>query len=231
MPPIDITPIDIPHSRDFYLAYLRTPDWRVKRNRVLALATYRCEKCGEKRDLEVHHKTYERLSREWDQDLEVLCQGCHNGHHLKAAELTDLRVYLKLVRQVLGSDPFLSIADINADVKALCAKHHVPDDGRKVEKAVGLVLGRYPLQAEQEPLKMAEQKVEMVTYQPPCSCQLCRDAGVDDQRLRLDPYTGLWLHGEDLRRWYAAKDAFDQGARAAVGARGRHAAGFEPLAK
>jgi 5-methylcytosine-specific restriction endonuclease McrA len=37
----------------------------------------RCERCGSTRDLELHHKTYDRLGRELLSDLELLCSGCH----------------------------------------------------------------------------------------------------------------------------------------------------------
>jgi choline dehydrogenase-like flavoprotein len=37
----------------------------------------RCEGCGTTHSLELHHKTYERLSRELLSDLELLCKSCH----------------------------------------------------------------------------------------------------------------------------------------------------------
>lgn len=64
---------------------------------------------------------------------------------------------------------------------------------------------------------------------PPCACIPCQQAGVSDREQIRDRYTGAWLHGGDLRRWYAAKADFEKKARAAVGKHGRHAQGFEPL--
>lgn len=66
---------------------------------------------------------------------------------------------------------------------------------------------------------------------PPCRCGECVQAGVSEQEQRRDPRTGAWLHGHDLRRWLEARDTFLRRARAAVGPKGRHAAGFEPLAR
>jgi hypothetical protein len=63
----------------------------------------------------------------------------------------------------------------------------------------------------------------------PCHCGECRQAGVTDLALRRDPMSGRWLHGYDLRRWYTAKAEFIRKARAAIGAPGRHANGFERL--
>jgi hypothetical protein len=64
---------------------------------------------------------------------------------------------------------------------------------------------------------------------PPCDCPPCRQAGVSAEPGRRDPYSGRILHGEELRRWYEAKDKFVKLARKAVGSRGRHEKGFERL--
>jgi hypothetical protein len=60
----------------------------------------------------------------------------------------------------------------------------------------------------------------------PCNCRRCVGAGVDHRFLRYVPETnadgrdargligeravvrGRWIHGEELRRWYAARDGF-----------------------
>lgn len=64
---------------------------------------------------------------------------------------------------------------------------------------------------------------------PSCDCVPCRQAGVNGREIVRDYHTGYWLHGYDLKRWYDARERFRQQARAAVGARGRHAAGLEKL--
>lgn len=65
--------------------------------------------------------------------------------------------------------------------------------------------------------------------QGPCACSECHQAGVTELPQRRDPRSGAWLHGYHLRRWHEARAAFMTQARAAVGARGRHANGFEKL--
>lgn len=40
----------------------------------------------------------------------------------------------------------------------------------------------------------------------PCRCGACVQAGVTALELRRDPRSGAWLHGYDLKRWYAARD-------------------------
>jgi hypothetical protein len=66
---------------------------------------------------------------------------------------------------------------------------------------------------------------------PPCDCPDCRQAGVTDLNTKRDPWTGKWLHGYDLKRLYEAQQKFLREARAAVGRPGRHAQGFERVAK
>ena len=63
---------------------------------------------------------------------------------------------------------------------------------------------------------------------PPCRCEACQRAGVTDQPLRYVPddderkarigekviRRGHWAHGDELRRWYVAKETFWTQARA-----------------
>lgn len=65
----------------------------------------------------------------------------------------------------------------------------------------------------------------------PCDCGECIEADVSGLQRRRDPRSGVLLHGYQLRAWYDARDRFMSKARAAVGARGRHADGLEPLAR
>ncbi len=52
---------------------------RWARVRAAALACDQgCRTCGATRDLEVHHRTYERWGREDIADVTVLCRGCHD---------------------------------------------------------------------------------------------------------------------------------------------------------
>lgn len=71
----------------------------------------------------------------------------------------------------------------------------------------------------------------------PCTCFLCQDAGVTERLLRFVPeftdddreirvfhpilnravVQGHWAHGDELRRWYVAKDAFFSSAPAFIG--------------
>ncbi len=59
-----------------YERHIRSSQWKNMRKDILRMRD-RCECCGTKNFLEVHHKTYERLGRELTSDLEVLCKTCH----------------------------------------------------------------------------------------------------------------------------------------------------------
>lgn len=61
--------------------YLKTREWKVKRNRALIQAGSRCQVCASTHRLEVHHRTYERLGNELLSDLVVLCRSCHRHYH------------------------------------------------------------------------------------------------------------------------------------------------------
>jgi hypothetical protein len=60
-----------------YADYLQTPEWQAKRERARDRAGGRCQVCDSEGPLDVHHRTYERRGNERDEDLTVLCRGCH----------------------------------------------------------------------------------------------------------------------------------------------------------
>ena len=59
-----------------YERHIRSSQWKKMRKDILRMRD-RCEGCGTRKFLEVHHKTYERLGRESPSDLEVVCKTCH----------------------------------------------------------------------------------------------------------------------------------------------------------
>ncbi len=63
-----------------YRGYLQSPAWKARRVEALIRAGYKCEKCGMIGvKLEIHHKTYANIGNERPEDLEVLCERCHEG--------------------------------------------------------------------------------------------------------------------------------------------------------
>lgn len=56
--------------------------WREVRQAALRRANYRCENCGAKSRLQVHHKHYKMVyGSEKVSDFKVLCRSCHLGVH------------------------------------------------------------------------------------------------------------------------------------------------------
>lgn len=64
-----------------YAEYLCSPWWKHVRRLALNAAGNRCESCGAISELDVHHKTYDRLGREQPADVSVLCRHCHAEQH------------------------------------------------------------------------------------------------------------------------------------------------------
>ncbi len=74
-----------------YKDYLLSNIWKKKRKKVLERDGYCCKECGQKSNLQVHHKTYKRVYKEPLKDLIVLCSFCHKDKHnlVTKDEITD----------------------------------------------------------------------------------------------------------------------------------------------
>lgn len=118
-----------------YEQYLLTAWWRRMRNRALQISRYQCSRCQVTRELQVHHKTYDRLGDERDVDLEVLCRGCHLGLHVHEVQLS-LGVYFKLISDVLKSEQFEMLADMTEAIKARCGRLKIPYHDGQVHAAL-----------------------------------------------------------------------------------------------
>lgn len=66
-------------SKDFYTQYINSRDWQLKRREVLKRDNHQCQTCLNTENLEIHHKTYERLGDENLDDLITLCTHCHEA--------------------------------------------------------------------------------------------------------------------------------------------------------
>jgi hypothetical protein len=63
-----------------YKIYLLSKHWQQWRLEVLAFWEHRCALCYSRENVEVHHRTYERLGNERLTDCIVLCARCHKLH-------------------------------------------------------------------------------------------------------------------------------------------------------
>lgn len=67
-----------------YKEYIASDEWKEKSRQAKERSGYRCQLCNRKgtySTLHTHHRTYERLGLEFDDDLIVLCNKCHKKHH------------------------------------------------------------------------------------------------------------------------------------------------------
>ena len=67
-----------------YKQYLESSHWQKKKEEFKNSKYYKgyCWVCGDKKNLHLHHKTYEKIGREMLCDFLELCPDCHNQLHL-----------------------------------------------------------------------------------------------------------------------------------------------------
>jgi 5-methylcytosine-specific restriction endonuclease McrA len=66
-----------------YQRYLCSREWAERRRTVLARCGGVCERCRHAAASHVHHLTYIRKYRERPEDLQALCEPCHEFTHGK----------------------------------------------------------------------------------------------------------------------------------------------------
>lgn len=69
------------YSSPEYRKYIRSPQWKAVCARYFALRGKKCQACGSRKSIHVHHLTYERFGREPLTDLCGLCKMCHERVH------------------------------------------------------------------------------------------------------------------------------------------------------
>ena len=74
-----------------YSKYLKSQEWKKKREEVLERDGYKCQKCEATENLQVHHLTYKNIFNEPLEDLQTLCADCHRKVH----EIWDKRKFKK----------------------------------------------------------------------------------------------------------------------------------------
>ncbi len=76
--------IDFDRKYTSYQDYLKSEEWTKKSEAAKERAEWRCQLCNKRgSSLHTHHKTYDRIGREKDSDLIVLCAKCHAKFHGK----------------------------------------------------------------------------------------------------------------------------------------------------
>jgi hypothetical protein len=65
----------------WYNTYLLSPEWQRLREQILHRANGRCEGCGQRKAVQVHHLTYEHVGQEFLWELRAVCNECHDRLH------------------------------------------------------------------------------------------------------------------------------------------------------
>ena len=75
-----------------YSEYLLSDWWIDKRQAIFVVKKKRCQLCGSKKKVSIHHKTYEHLGNEPLKDLMILCGVCHEHEHNRQLIIGDVIV-------------------------------------------------------------------------------------------------------------------------------------------
>lgn len=68
-------------NKEQYASYLQSDHWKKLRRLKLESCGYKCNKCGSKFYLQVHHEQYRNIYNVTLKDLVVLCRYCHEKAH------------------------------------------------------------------------------------------------------------------------------------------------------
>lgn len=72
---------EFPERHAKYVDYLKTPDWKAKRELVIDRENGLCQGCRSSPISEIHHATYKTLGNELIFQLVGLCSTCHRRAH------------------------------------------------------------------------------------------------------------------------------------------------------
>ncbi len=64
-----------------YHKYLLSDEWAQIKIDLFEVRGRKCERCGSKSNIQVHHLTYKNIFNEEPEDLEVVCRKCHKLEH------------------------------------------------------------------------------------------------------------------------------------------------------
>lgn len=73
--------VKISKHKQKYYDYLNSKEWADIRLDMYEIKGNKCERCGNKQQLEIHHISYKNIFNEEPEDLELLCRSCHQKEH------------------------------------------------------------------------------------------------------------------------------------------------------
>ena len=78
-----------------YNTYIRSPEWKAKREKAFQILGRKCQRCGNIKKLEVHHLNYDNLFNESVSDVEIVCNNCHPVEDDKRATKKGYETWLR----------------------------------------------------------------------------------------------------------------------------------------
>lgn len=88
-----------------YAEYLQSDAWGEKRDRIMQRDRGTCRYCG-CGATDVHHKTYDRIFSESDDDLVAICRECHQFVHDKLSNKRDWQGSSPRMRQIVRIEAY-----------------------------------------------------------------------------------------------------------------------------
>lgn len=76
-------------SREDYKMHLESQYWQTLREVALSKSKYQCSSCGATYGLQAHHLTYKNIGNEHINDVQILCNRCHEREHKQHDENRD----------------------------------------------------------------------------------------------------------------------------------------------
>lgn len=182
-----------------YERYLQTRWWFARRNQKLRDVRYRCAVCDARRDLQVHHLSYERLGAELDEDLEVLCRGCHLGHHFNQTQ-EGIGVYRKVLSAVLAEGRFTDPADVIEEAKCRLFKLKIRHHPERFHAAINALYQRFPFQPRQTHAELYDVGTEGKPFTRAEAAGMLSKMGLAGVVRHMPEVKPLTLHAMNCRR-------------------------------
>lgn len=68
-------------KKALYTDHINSESWRRFRANIFRKRGFKCELCSSKKNLHLHHLTYENFGNEDELDVMILCKSCHEKAH------------------------------------------------------------------------------------------------------------------------------------------------------
>ena len=88
------------YTDEKYLAYLNSKEWKTLRKQVIERCNNTCERCGKLCVSQIHHLTYARVYHEKLDDVQGLCEYCHDFLHGKRTDDGTAKYARRVERQL-----------------------------------------------------------------------------------------------------------------------------------